>query len=151
MATRDGRITVTVRGAKEVERALAKLPDQAKAETRRGLRSLAGRFTQLIRAAARTESKQARRVAPTVRSHVQGLGIEVSAGPHPLLFLSEFGMNRRTGWYANIRRRPGQQRQAPRHLDGGSYWFFQTVDEHRDEIDRRAQEIAERIVERWSA
>lgn len=145
-------IKVTIRGDREVERALRAVPADAQAQMRRGLAGLAGRFTQLVRAAAAADSKPARRAATTVRSRVTGTGVTVEAGPHPLLYLSEFGMNKHTGWYGKPRYSHSPSPNAPhRHIGQGSYWFFRTVDEHRDQIDARAREIADAVVRNWSA
>jgi hypothetical protein len=152
MANRNGSISVTVRGDREVERAFDKLPAEAKAQLRRGLAGLAGRFTQLIRAEAAADSKPARRAATTVRSSVVGAGVQVTAGPHPLLFLSEFGMNKHTGWYGKPRYWKGGPNAPHAHPGGGSsYWFFRTVEEHRDAVDDRAREIADAVVHNWGA
>lgn len=152
MANGDGSLSVRVYGAREVERALDKLPGEVRTQVRRGLAGLAGRYTQLIRAAAHADSKPAARAATTVRSSVRGAGVEVSAGPHPLLFLSEFGMNKHTGWYGKPRYWKGPPNAPHRHPGGGSsYWFFETVERHRDEIDQRAREIADAIVANWGA
>ena len=146
------KLRVTVRGDREVERALDKLPADAKVELRRGLGLIAGRFTQYVRAAAAADSKVARRAATTVRSRVVGAGVAVEAGPHDLLFLSEFGMNKHTGWYGKPRYWDSPSPNAPhRHLGQGSYWFFETVDHRRPEIDRQAGEIADAVVRNWSA
>jgi hypothetical protein len=144
-------LRVTIRGVREVQRALDKLPEQANAEFRRGMGLLAGRFTRTIRAAGKADSRQSARAASTVRSQVNGTSVVVSAGPHPLLFGSEFGAKRRFGWYANRRYAHSPERQFRPHLGSGSYWFFRTVDEHRDEVDREGQAIADRVIARWSA
>jgi hypothetical protein len=147
-----GELSITVRGAREVERALAKLPDEAQVELQRGLRSLAGHFTRWVRAAARADSRPAARAATTVRSFVQGAGVEITAGPHPLLYLSEFGMNKHTGWYGKPRYSRSPSPNAPhRHIGSGSYWFFRTVDEHRGAVDDQAREIADAIIHNWGA
>jgi hypothetical protein len=153
MATSDGLIRVTIRGDGEVLRALDKLPRDATSELRRGLGLVAGRFTQLVRAAAAADSKPARRAATTVHTRVVGTGVTVEAGPHPLLFLSEFGMNKHTGWYGKPRYRRSKEPNAPhRHPGGGSsFWFFETDDHHRAEIDAKAAEIADAVVHNWSA
>jgi hypothetical protein len=151
MASGDS-IRVTIRGDREVERALRAVPADAQAQMKRGLAGVAGRFTQLVRAAAAADSKPARRAATTVRSRVTGTGITVEAGPHPLLFLSEFGMNKHTGWYGKPRYARSKERNSKHeHLGGGSYWFFRTVDEHREAIDAKAREIADAVVHNWSA
>lgn len=144
-------LRVTIRGDEEVLRALARFPEQGLAEFHRGLDFLAGRFTRAIRAAGRSSSRQSARAATTVRSEVSGTSATVSAGPHPLLFGSEFGVKRRFGWYANRRYGRDEDRQFRRHLGGGSYWFFRTAEGQRGEVDREAQAIGDRTIARWSA
>lgn len=152
MATSDEPVRVTIRGDREVLRALDKLPRDATSELRRGLGLVAGRFTQLVRAAAAADSKPARRAATTVHTRVVGTGVTVEAGPHPLLFLSEFGMSRHTGWYGKPRYRRSKEPNAPhRHAGSSSFWFFETVDHRRAEIDAKAREIADAVVHNWSA
>lgn len=144
-------LRVTVRGDEEVERALDKLPAEARTQLRRGLAGLAGHFTQLIRAAAAADSRPARRAATTVRSSVAGAGVQVTAGPHPLLFLSEFGMDKHTGWYGKPRYWKGGPNAPHAHRGSSSYWFFHTVDQHRDEVDSKAREIGDAVVRNWGA
>jgi hypothetical protein len=105
VANGDGSLSVSVRGLREVQRALDKLPREAQNAAQRQMGLLAGRLTQRVRAAARADSKPAARAATTVRSRAEGLTVTVTAGPHDLLFLSEFGMDRHTGWYGKPRRR----------------------------------------------
>lgn len=142
---------VRIEGDEEVLRALDRLPEQGRAELHRGVDFLAGRFTRAIRAAGRASSRQSARAASTVRSQVTGTNAVVSAGPHPLLFGSEFGVKRRFGWYANRRYGRDEDRQFRRHLGGGSYWFFATATARQGEVDREAQAIGDRTVARWSA
>jgi hypothetical protein len=152
MARSDGTLHVEVRGLDEVQRALDKLPREAQSAAQRQMGLLAGRLTQRVRAAARADSKPAARAASTVRSRAQGLTVDVSAGPHPLLFLSEFGMDRHTGWYGKPRYRRSKEPNAPhRHIGQGSYWFFRTVDERGDEVDEAATAIGEQIIANWGA
>lgn len=152
MARRDGSIGVEIRGLDEVLRALDKLPEEAQRAARQQMGLLAGRLTQRVRAAARADSKQAARAATTVRSKVGGLTVDVSAGPHPLLFLSEFGMDRHTGWYGKKRYNFSKARNSQhKHLGQGSYWFFRTVDEHSGAVDEAATAIGEQIIANWGA
>src|SRR5437762_1246487 len=90
---------VDVEGAEEVRRALLKLPLQARDEARKGMTKLSRELAVIIRAAGRADSRQSARAARTVRAN-RGLSPGVVAGPHPLLFGSEFGALGRFGWYA---------------------------------------------------
>ena len=144
-------LRVTVRGAREVSRALDKLPAQARGEFRRGMGALAGRLTQVIRAAGRADSKQSARAAETVTSQVRDLNVVVSAGPHPLLYGSEFGALRRFGWYSNRRYAWSPERQFRTHRGSASYWFFKTYREQKPAIDRAERAVADRVIAAWSA
>lgn len=150
MAGRDGTIRVSTRGLDEILRALDKLPVQARDEMRKVTVKLSQELANRIRAAGRASSKQSARAARTVRPS-RGLTPGVTAGPDPLLYLSEFGMNRRTGWYAARRYGHSVERQARPHLGGGSYWFFRTADADKPEIDATARAAGERILQMWSA
>jgi hypothetical protein len=152
VANGDGSLSVSVRGLREVQRALDKLPREAQNAAQRQMGLLAGRLTQRVRAAARADSKPAARAATTVRSRAEGLTVTVTAGPHDLLFLSEFGMNRHTGWYGKPRYRRSKEPNAPhRHAGKGSYWFFETVDNSRADVDAAATAIGEQIIANWGA
>lgn len=141
---------VDVIGAKEVRAALLKLPQQARDEARKGMTKLSRDLANIIRAAGRADSRQSARAARTVRA-LTGLSPGVKAGPHPLLFGSEFGAKRRFGWYAKPRYFHSHARQFRPHLGGGSYWFFKTQEREQPRVDREAQEIGDNVIRRWSA
>ena len=87
---------IETRGIREIERALDALPTDAlvrmKARTKEIGRDLADR----IKAAGRADTRQSARAAATVRFRANQSGGTVKAGPHDLLFGSEFGIRRRT-------------------------------------------------------
>lgn len=139
-----------VEGAAHVERQFAELPKWARDELRAGLNKITAKLAIRVRAAGRASSRQAARASSTVRAS-RGTRPQVAAGPHPLLFLSEFGMNRRTGWYAAKRYGHSKDRQARPHLGGGSYWFFRSQEESSGEVGRDANDIADAVVRRWQA
>src|SRR6266705_520239 len=141
---------VNVGGAEEVRRALLKLPLQARDEARKGMTKLSRDLANIIRAAGRADSRQSARAARTVRART-GLSPGVIAGPHDLLFGSEFGVKRRFGWYAHPRYFHSTARQFRRHLGGGSYWFFKEQARQQPRIDREAQEIGDNVIRRWGA
>lgn len=141
---------VSVHGADEVRRALLKLPLEARDEARKGMTKLSRDLANIIRAAGRADTRQSARAAATVRART-GLSPGVLAGPHKLLFGSEFGVKRRFGWYAQPRYFHSHKRQFRAHLGGGSYWFFRTQEREQPRVDREAQEIGDNIIRRWSA
>lgn len=137
---------VHAEGLNEVVRALRRLPGDADRELARSGRQLAQRLVDLTRAAGRGQSRQAARAAATVR--VGGGG--VTAGPHPLLYGTEFGANGRYGWYSARRYARSRGRQFPRHLGGGSYWFFRTA-ERSGAADEETRRLGDQIISDWSA
>jgi hypothetical protein len=138
--------SVRIENLDNVVRALKRLPGQADEELKETARDLADKLSRITAAAGRSSSRQAARAAGTVR--VGGGG--VTAGPHPLLFGSEFGAFGRFGWYSAGRYARSPGRQFRPHLGGGSYWFFRTVD-HSPEPDNASRRLGDSIIGRWSA
>jgi hypothetical protein len=143
-------LRVEVRGDREVLRALDGLPRDAVRELKDGQQRIARSLATTIRAAARANSRQSARASRTVRT-ARGVSPIVVAGPHPLLFGSEFGATARFGWYRRARYRNSPARQFRRHLNRGSYWFFRTQQAERPRVQVEANEIAAAVVRRWSA
>jgi hypothetical protein len=139
--------SVRVEGLGEVLRALRQLPPAAERDLRRHSGQLADKLARLTRAAGVGRGRQAARPAVTVRSS-GGASPTVTAGPHPLLFGTEFGARGRYGWYSAGRYRGSSGRQFPR--PGGSYWFFRTAD-HAPEVAQQWRELADDIIRDWSA
>lgn len=140
-----------VEGAARIERQFAELPKWARDELRDGLNKITADLARRVRAAGRAESRQAARASSTVRAS-RGTRPQVAAGPHDLLFLSEFGMDRHTGWYGKPRYNHSKARNSQHpHLGGGSYWFFRTQEESSAETAREANDIADAVVRRWQA
>lgn len=133
----------------EVLRALERLPGQAQREARKGAVQVSRRLANLIRAAGRASDRQSARASRTVRTATAGLTPSVVAGPHPLLYGSEFGAVARFGWYRRGRYHASPARQfRPRRV---SYWFFITADEAQPELRGEYSDIADAIVRDWGA
>jgi hypothetical protein len=100
-----GHFEFDVRGEEQVERNAAKLdPDARKGitkEKKRLAKNLAAKLRRAVISGSKTT--MGRKVRPTIRQR----GETVLAGPHPMLFGTEFGMNKKSGWYA--------RRAVPRH------------------------------------
>lgn len=143
-------VTVRILNLDNVQRAMRQLPSDAKAELREGSRRIARALATTVRAAGRAESRQAARAASTVRA-LAGSRPEVVAGPHPLLFGSEFGMTRRTGWYRKGRYHASTGKQFKPHQGAGSYWFFVTVAAEQPAVDAEYRAMADAIVGRFNA
>jgi hypothetical protein len=124
------------------------LPADANRELDRETRELAEKLADFARAAGRADTRQSARAATTVRAET-GRGFpQAVVGPHPLLFGSEFGIKRRTGWYAKPRYLDSPARQF-RPWNNSSYWFLRTQTERGPEIQEAFTEIADAIIEAW--
>lgn len=144
---------VKVTGAEEVAARLRQLPKNARDEARKELTKLSRDLANKIRSAGRAATKPRGSgpgggAAATVRART-GLTAGVIAGPHPLLYGSEFGANGRYGWYAADKYRHSLGRQF--HPHGGSNWFFKTVEHEQPRFDAAAQEIADAVLRDWGS
>lgn len=142
-------IGVRVEGLAEIRAAFRDLPDDAKRELDQSTKELAQLLASFARAAGRADSRQSARAASTVRADTSGGTPRAVAGPHPLLFGSEFGSFSRWGWYEDDRYAGSPARQFRPHLGGGSYWFFRTQDEHGADIDSVFVQTCEAIIAAW--
>lgn len=145
------KVTITARvfGAAEVARAFRALPPEARRELDQTKDDLAQRLARLAKAAAQAHSRQAARVAPTVRPNAAGAGPAIVAGPHPFLFASEFGAG---PWYGRNWRENGQPSNGQWKVRRPSgYWFFPTVEDNRAMIDAAWSQACDAIIRSWSA
>lgn len=145
-------LDINVRGAREVERALRALPDDARDEIDEARREVARGLAQRVRAAGVADTLQSARAAQTVEASVSGR-IRVTAGPEVRLFGSEFGIRpmSRFGWYADARYEDSIGRQYRPHRGSASYWFFRTQEEEQPWVDRQWAQAADDIIRSWSA
>ena len=144
-----------VRGVPPIKRALAKLPEDARKEFRKNTEKLVRKLATKVRAAGRSSTKPRGSgpgggAAATVRSS-GGDSPQVIAGPHPLLFGSEYGANGRYGWYSRDEFRNSTERQFNPHRGRGSYWFWRTLIASKPEFEATYQQIADDITRDWSA
>jgi hypothetical protein len=145
------QLRITVTGAREVQRALAKLPRDARRELRVGSDRLARRLANAIRAAGRADTRQSARASRSVRV-AAGDFPTVVAGPHPLLMGSEFGVKARFGWYRRARYFNTVPRQYRGRTAGNAgYWFFPTYRAEQPTIRQTHSEMADAIIRQWSA
>lgn len=132
-------IRVRIDGAREVLAAFRKLPDDATTALRRRSLELSRRLADEAIAAGRADTAQSAAAAKSVkavRDRVPGVQaggrmVVTSSGAtaSDLLFLSEFGMTRRTGWFGRPRYGKSLERQARPHNGAASYWLIDTVTE----------------------
>jgi hypothetical protein len=147
-----GTRSVRVTGLNEVIRALHNLPGQAQREARRGAVKVSRDLANLSRAAGRASDRQSARASRTVRTATAGLNPNVTAGPHPLLFGSEFGVIARFGWYRKGRYHDSPKRQFRGRTAGNvGYWFFPTAKAENPGLRGAYQEMADAIIRDWSA
>jgi hypothetical protein len=141
-----GDLSITVTGAREVERALAKLPSDVEKALRKEKRRLAKNLAAKLRRAviSRSKTTMGRKVRPTIHQS----GDTVTAGPHPMLFGTEFGMNRKSGWYADERFRHSTGRQYFRHQNDG-YWWNPTIRRSKPDADAAVERALDDAVRNW--
>lgn len=138
-------ITVTVRitNLRETLRKFKDLPKDADKDMRAASLSIAGVLAVDIRNAARANAQSALMV-PTVKAQrdrvptvVAGRERRVGRNRVPaykVLFGAEFGSHRLAQF---------------RPFNGDGYFFFPTVDEKRDYIDREYNEAADEVLRKW--
>jgi len=145
------RVHVTVRGLREVERALDRLPPDALDILKDGATIVARDLANKIRAAARARGRQAARPGRTTRV-LRSTFPKVVAGPHVLLIGTEFGANGRYGWYSHPRYSDSPARQFPSRTAGNAgYWFTPTRRAEEPRIRAAHQEMADLVIRAWSA
>lgn len=148
------RVNVRVDNAGPVLAAFRRLPADAQNELRDGSLQLAQDLAQVIRAAGQADTPQSARAAASVRAHRDRVPV-ISAGAtkraRAVLFGSEFGMTRRSGWYGHPRYRESLGRQYRPHRGNQSYWFFRTVEQQQPRISAAWNAVADRVVSRWRA
>lgn len=139
---------ITVKGEEKVERAAAKLPaDGQRAitkEKRRLAKNLAGRFRRAV------VSQSHKRMGTLVRPTIHQSGDTVIAGPHAVLNVTEYGSNRRTGWYGRPEFEHSVNRQFRPH-NGAGYWWNPTIRRSKPEADAAVQRAVDDAVSHWGA
>lgn len=155
MARQTLTVTVHIEGIRGTLAAFARLPKEANDSLRDRSLALSRSLAVDVAAAATAEGGQAALMAPTVRAvrdrvpAISAGGVK-KVGRHKvsawrLLFASEFGQNKRSGWYAAARYAGSAGRQYGPHLGRGSYWFFATVEAHEAEIGTAWRRVVDDI------
>jgi len=143
---------ITVKGEEKVEAAAAKLPaDGAKAlskEKKRLAKNLAAKLRRAV--ISKTKQRHGRPMGARVRPTIHQSGETVKAGPHPMLFGTEFGMNRKSGWYARPEFRHATAHQYFPH-NGSGYWWNPTIQRSKPDADAAVQRALDEAVNRWGA
>lgn len=140
-------ITVTVRitNLRPTLAAFKALPDDANMEMRAASLSIAGFLAVELKMAARTDAQSALMV-PTIRAMKDRVPVVQAGGArrvgrnrepaYKILFGSEFGAH---------------SLKQYRAFNAGGYWFFVTVDENTEYIDREYNDAADEVLTKWGA
>ena len=138
--------SVTVTGEERVEAASTKLSPDAQRALTKEKRRLAKNLAAKLRRAVVSQSKttMGRKVRPTIHQS----GTLVTAGPHPMLLGTEWGMNRKSGWYADERFRHSEGRQFKPHGTDG-YWWTPTIRRSKPDADAAVQAALDDAVRHW--
>jgi hypothetical protein len=149
------RLRVRIEGADEVIRACQALGPIAEQELQAQAFDIAISLADKIKYAAQADSRQSARASRTVREVKAGAWPAISASntgrAKGLLFASEFGMTRKSGWYRKRRYFDSAGRQFRPHLGRGSYWFFKTAEREQPWVESQWLAAADAVVRRWSA
>lgn len=150
MATVFDHFEVTVRGEEQVERAAAKLDPNGRKAIAKEKKRLAENLAAKLRRAviSKTKQRHGRPMGARVRPTIKQKGETVLAGPHPMLFGTEFGMNRRSGWYADERFNGSTEKQYFRHQSDG-YWWNPTIRASKPDADAAVKRAVDEAVRNW--
>jgi hypothetical protein len=148
----EGSFKITVKGEEKVERAADKLPPDARRAVDKEKKRLAKNLAAKLRRAvvSKTKQRHGRPMGARVRPTIHQRGDTVVAGPHPMLFATEYGMNRKSGWYARPEFRHSTALQYFRHQNDG-YWWRPTILRSKPEADAAVKRALDDAVNRWSA
>jgi hypothetical protein len=142
-----------VTGVRETIRAFRDLPKDASTELRDRTLVLSQALAEQVRAAGMADGPQSARAAESVKAQRDRVPVIKAGGTKrssAVLFGSEFGMTRRSGWYAARRYNASAGRQYRPHQGRHSYWFFRTVEDHDAEIARAWGQVADAVLARWA-
>lgn len=152
-------MTLHVDGLRQVLAGFNTLGKDANKRLREGSLQLAGALATSAQSAARASSPQAALMASTVRAIRDRVPV-VSAGgakrvggvpAWAILFGAEFGMNRRSGWYAASRYAGSDGRQFRPHRGRVGYWFFPTVEREQATVWRQWVKVANDVARDFEA
>lgn len=152
-------LTVRLRaeGMRETLAVFSRMPK----ETNQELRKASLRIATVLATSAKNASSidaQSAAVGTTVRAIKDRVPVVQAGGAKritssrvpawQLLFGSEFGMTRRSGWYANPRYGRSEGRQFAPHQGRRGRWFFPTVEAEQAQIVAAWNRAADAIIRR---
>lgn len=153
-------LTIRLRapGMRQTLAAFRHLPKDANNE----LRDASMRIATLLADSAKNASKidaQSAAVGTTVRAIRDRVPVVQAGGARrvtssgarafEILFGSEFGMNRRSGWYASLRYGRSEGRQFSPHRGQRGRWFFPTVEREQVRVVAEWDRAADAIVRKF--
>lgn len=167
MAQRQGRsntsltLTYRVDGLREVLSALNRLGKEANLALRKRALEISRSLAGDIKTAGVATGAQAAIVAATVKAQFDRVPVIKAGGTtrignpavpaYKLLFASEFGQNRRTGWYGKPRYANSAGMQYQPHIGRDSYWIFRTVDDQAERVLTEWATVADEVVREFGA
>lgn len=153
-------VNMSIEGLRETLAAFRQLPKDASAELRTRSLELSEMLATKGRAAARADGKQSALLATTIKARKDRVPSVAAGGTarvgrfhvpaYAVLFGSEFGMNRRSGWYARPQYAGSTGRQYRRHRGRQGYWFFPLVEENSREISKAWTKAADETIRKFA-
>lgn len=149
-------IRINVDGVRQTLAAFREMPKEASASLRERSKELADTIADRVKAAGQAEGRQAAKLARTVRAMKDRVPTVQVGGTRKLgrqgepawgmLFGSEFGMDARSGWYADPRYDGEPSGQFKPHRGRQGYWIFPTVERSEGEISEAWNRVADDIL-----
>lgn len=142
---------VSISGLRETLAAFKDLPKNATVELKDRTQELAVKVADAAKASGSRVGGQARAVARTVKARRDRLPVVQAGGGRAsgMVFGSEFGMNRHSGWYRKSRYDESIGFQYHPHTGQVGLWFFPTVEREAPEIAEAWDKIAADIITRF--
>lgn len=148
-------IKVEIEGVRETLALFRKMPKAATVELRNASQRIAEMVAESAKAGAYAEGRQAALLVPTIKAVRDRVPAVQVGGSKPVgrndapawrvLFVSEFGMDKRSGWYAADKYDQSIGQQAKPHSGNVGRWFFPSVEPLTPQIEREWNAAAERI------
>lgn len=149
-------VDVNIDGVRETLAAFRALPKDANNELRTASLRLAELLAVKAKIAAIADSPLAALMAPTIKAVRDRVPVIQAGGTRrvgrnkapasALLFVGEFGMNARSGWYARDRYALSMGYQHRPHGGKTGYWFFPMVEANAAMISREWNAAADQVL-----
>lgn len=156
------RISIEIDGLRETRRALRQLPEDAQTQIKNRSKELSETIAQYARSAAAADDAPQTKLLVSTISAVKGVVPNVKVGgskkvgryrkpASAVVFGSEFGMTKHSGWYAKRKYSDERGLQYHRPHNGNrGYWFFPTVEQHESYIVSEWQAAADAVIRQFA-